>query len=486
MKIKIFNITKIFFAVLAMLPFTACDNDDLVPEFTLQEASEQVAFLNSVSPEYLLSAETSNNIAERFVWNEPNFGVPTGISYSVEGSISETFATIDYESGVISETNHAVIVSALMGIALDETLLDLDTDPNTTDNDGNPNNTGKMYFRVKAFVGSGQGQDAKESISETVVLNITLIEDTGAGSGIEKSTWGVVGSGYNAWGAPDGPLDAPFYTTAVPGVIVSYVNLLTGQIKFRENNTWGGDLGDANLDGILDTDDNNNIDVVAGDYKITINTNDNSYTIEEFSWGIVGSGFNNWGSGGLDAKLYYDYITDTFKASVKLFDGFIKFRPLNTWSGDLGDANLDGILDSDSDNNIPVTEGHYLITVNLNDNSYTIETAPVWGVVGSGYNNWGGDEWDHDGDAGTPDVKVSDAALTEIQPGVWFAENISLIDGQIKFRADNTWGGDLGDANLDNILDSDDNNNIDVVAGNYVITIDFNDADGPKYRLGKR
>ena len=25
-----------------------------------------------------------------------------------------------------------------------------------------------------------------------------------------------------------------------------------------------------------------------GDYKITINTNDNSYTIEEFSWGIVG------------------------------------------------------------------------------------------------------------------------------------------------------------------------------------------------------
>ena len=486
MKIKIFNITKIFFAVLAMLSFTACDNDDLLPEFTLQEASEQVAFLNSVSAEYLLSAETSNNIAERFVWNEPNFGVPTGISYSVEGSISETFASIDYESGVISETNHAVIVSALMGIALDETLLNLDTDPNTTDDDGNPNNTGKMYFRVKAFVGSGQGQDAKESISETIVLNITLIEDTGVGSGIEKSTWGVVGSGYNNWAAADGPLDAPFYTTSSPGVIVSYVNLLDGQIKFRENNQWGGDLGDANLDGVLDADPDNNIDVTAGDYKITINTNDNSYTIEPFSWGIVGSGFNNWGSGGLDAKLYYDYTTDTFKASVKLFDGDIKFRPLNTWSGDLGDANLDGVLDADPDNNIAVTEGHYLITLNLNDNSYTIEAAPVWGVVGSGYNNWGGDEWDHDGDAGTPDEKVSDAALTEIQPGVWFAENITLLDGEIKFRADNTWSGDLGDANLDNFLDSDDNNNIVVTAGNYVITIDFNDAGGPKYLLGKR
>ncbi len=485
MKINFYNISKIFVAVFAILTFTACDNDDFLPEFTLQEASEQVSFLNSVEQEYLLSTQTGNNIAERFVWNQPNFGVPTGIGYSVEGSISETFSSIEYESGVISETNHAVFVKALMAIAVDETLLALDTDPNTTDDDGNPNNTGKIYFRVKAFVGSGSGQDAIESISEMLILNISLIEETGEGSGIEISTWGVVGSGYNNWAAADGPLDAPFYTTKTPGVIVSYVNLLTGQIKFRENNQWGGDLGDANLDGILDTDDNNNIDVTAGDYKITINTNDNSYTIVPFSWGVVGSGFNNWGAIA-DAKLYYDYTTDTFKASVKLFDGEIKFRPLNTWSGDLGDANLDGILDADSNNNIAVTEGHYLITLNLNDNSYSIEAAPVWGVVGSGYNNWGGDEWDHDGDAVTPNEKVSDAALTEIQPGVWFAENITLLDGEIKFRADNTWSGDLGDANLDNFLDSDDNNNIAVTAGNYVITIDFNDAGGPKYLLGKR
>jgi len=224
-----------------------------------------------------------------------------------------------------------------------------------------------------------------------------------------------------------------------------------------------------------------------------------SYTIEEFSWGIVGSGFNNWGNAAnhdgdedtpeinmSDAKLYYDYTTDTFKASVKLFDGLIKFRPLNTWSGDLGDANLDGVLDADAENNIAVTEGHYLVTLDLKDNSYTIEEAPVWGVTGSGFNNWGNNSWDHDGDAGTPDVAVSDAALTEIQPGVWFAENITLLDGDIKFRADNTWSGDVGDANLDNILDSDADNNIAVTAGNYVITIDFNNVDGPKYLLGKR
>ena len=382
------------------------------------------------------------------------------------------------DATIISSTDGnelAVTIGQMLGFA---GTAGLDNDPNTE----NPN-TGQLYFRIKAFVGTDNGL---ETFSDVQALNVVLPEVVLGGGAFEIASWGVVGSGYNNWAAADGPKDAPFYTTALPGVIVSYVNLLDGEIKFRENNQWGGDLGDANLDGVLDADPDNNITVTAGDYKITINTNDMSYTIEPFSWGIVGNGYNNWGGGGPDAKLYYDYTTDTFKASVKLFTGFIKFRPLNTWSGDVGDANLDGILDSDADNNIAVTEGHYLVTVDFKDNSYTIEAAPVWGAVGSGFNNWGGDMWNHDGDDGTPDEPVSDAALTEIQPGVWFAENITLLDGQIKFRADNTWSGDLGDLTLDNILDSDADNNSDVTAGNYVISIDFNDPAGPKYLLGKR
>src|SRR5690606_17134380 len=126
-----------------------------------------------------------------------------------------------------------------------------------------------------------------------------------------------------------------------------------------------------------------------GNYKITIDTNDNSYTIEEFSWGIVGSAYNDWGATP-DAKFYYDYTTDTFKVGLRLIDGEIKFRFNNTWGGDLGDANGDGILDADPDNNIAVTEGHYTITFNLNDNSYSIVEDSVWGIVGSGYNDWGG------------------------------------------------------------------------------------------------
>jgi len=454
MKIKIFNITKIFFAVVVMLSFTACENDDLVPEFTLQEASEQVVLLNTVSDEYFLSPETSNNIAERFVWNKVDFGVPTEISYSVEWSLTDDFSTIINSSGLITENNFAVTVATLLDIALDEDLLGLDRDPNTED----PGNTGIIYFRVKAFAGTGQGQDAKESISETIVLNINLIEETGQGSGIELSTWGIVGSATpNAW---DGP-DIPFYTTSQNNVIVAYATLVDGQIKFRENNTWGGDFGDVEPDGILDQESDNNIEVTAGTYKITINWNDNSYTIEEFYWGLVGSATPNaWD--GPDVKLSYDYTTDTFKAVAQLVDGQMKFRMNDTWGGDFGDVEPDGILDQESDNNIEVTAGYYLITANFNTLEYSIEETEIWGVVGSATPN----AWDGPDTKFTPDFT---------NPGVWTLKNMTLTDGQIKFRPNDTWGNDYGDVEPDGILDQESDNNINVTAGTYNITINWND-----------
>ncbi|MDD7887844.1 SusE domain-containing protein [Flavivirga sp. 57AJ16] len=447
------NIKILSLLIIAVIGFISCDqDDDLV--FVAQEPAEGISFSNSFLDAYTLTVAASNNIGERFTWEDANFGVPTNVSYELENSILGDF-TDAATLGTTTGNEIAITIGQMLSFA---EAAGLDSDPNTE----NPN-TGQLYFRIKAFVGT----DGPESYSNTQELTVVLPEIVEGGGAFEVASWGIVGSGYNNWGAF---ADGKFYTTSTPGVIVSYVNLVDGEIKFRENNTWGGDLGDATGDGILDADPDNNIAVTAGDYKITINTNDNSYTIEPFSWGIVGSGYNNWGETP-DAKLYYDYTTDTFKVGVRLVDGEIKLRMNNEWGSDLGDANSDGVLDADADNNIAVTEGHYLVTVDLKDNSYAIEPATLWGAVGSGYNNWG---------------ETPDASLTEIQPGVWFAENVTLLDGEIKFRQNNEWNGDYGDANSDNILDQDADNNIAVEAGNYVINIDFNDPSGPVYYLGKR
>ena len=408
------NIRIIGLLIIALIGLNSCDQeDDLV--FTAQEPTEGINFSNTFLEEYVLTVAASKNLGERFTWNDANFGVPTNVTYELENSILGDFTdatTISTTSG----NELAVTIGQMLGFA---EAAGLDNDPDTD----NPN-TGELYFRIKASVGIDNGLPTYSNIQElTVVLPEIVV---GGGGAFEIASWGVVGSS----------------------------------------------LGDANNDGVLDTDNDNNIAVTAGNYKITIDTNNNAYTIEPFSWGVVGSGYNDWGSAGPDAKFYYDYTTDTFKVGVKLLDGEIKFRMNNAWDVALGDATADGVLDTDADNNIASVAGHYLITLNLNDNTYTVESANIYGVVGSGFNDWGG--------AGP------DAALTEIQPGVWFAENITLLDGEIKFRQNNAWDVSYGDATGDNILDTDSDNNIASTAGNYVISIDFNDPEGPKYLLGKR
>ena len=51
MKNKFLTITKLLFAIIASTLFIGCENDDFVPEFTVQEVSEQVTFTNTASGE---------------------------------------------------------------------------------------------------------------------------------------------------------------------------------------------------------------------------------------------------------------------------------------------------------------------------------------------------------------------------------------------------------------------------------------------------
>ena len=425
--------------LIAAISFNACQQDDDL-EFVAQQQGN-FEFTNTFLQQYVLSPEsnTNNNIGILFVWESANFDAPTTITYQIQNSIIGDFTDVTNVGAQTSENQKTLTIGELKALATAAGY----TAPAE----------GMLHFRIRAFV--GEPSSTIETFSSVQSINIVMPEaSNGGGSGITPSTWGVVGSGYNNWGAF---ADAPFYTTATDGVIVSYVTLLTGEIKFRQNNTWGGDLGDATGDGVLDADPDNNIAVTEGNYKITINTNNNEYSIEPFSWGIVGSGYNNWGNAGPDAKFYYDYTSDSFKVGVRLVNGEIKIRPNNTWGGDLGDSDDDGILDTNPDNNIAVTEGHYTISFNPNDNSYSIVEDDIWGLVGSGYNDWGN---------GGPDF-----SLTKIGEDMYIGDIATIVDGELKFRINNTWGGDLGDANGDGVLDADPDNNIAVTAGLYRVVL---------------
>jgi hypothetical protein len=441
------NLKILGLLIIALLGFNSCETQDDVV-FIAQE-TEGFVFTNSTQANYILTTGTASNLAERFTWNNADFEVPTNITYELQRSIMGDFSDLV----VLGSTNGnelAVTIGQMMSIA---TEAGLDANPNTAEP-----NTGAFSVRLRAYVGNG---GSTEVFSDVKTISVELLENTGGGSGITPSTWGVVGSGYNNWGAF---ADGVFYTTSTADVFVAYVTLVTGEIKFRENNDWGNNFGDTGADGTLDAG-GDNIAVTAGNYKITLNLSNNTYTMEAFSWGVVGSGYNDWGNAGPDAKFYYDYTTDTFKVGVKLLTGDIKFRMNNTWVTDFGDTGADGTLDAGGDN-IAVTAGHYTISLDFNAGTYSIDTDDVWGVVGSGYNNWGA----------TPDF-----ALTETEPDVWVGDIATFVAGEIKFRINNDWGTNYGDTGADGTLD-DGGDNIAVTAGLYRVKLDL--ANGT-YKLNK-
>ncbi|WP_027125971.1 SusF/SusE family outer membrane protein [Gelidibacter mesophilus] len=448
---KNFKILTLF--ILAMVGLNSCETDDDIV-FIAQESGEFV-ITNTLLPEYILKSSTGSNLGERFTWSNADFGVPTNVSYDLQRSIAGDFSDAVLV-GTTTGNEIAMIIGQMMTIA---TEAGLDANPSTPEP-----NTGAFSVRIRAY--AGNSGSATEVFSDVKTISVVLQEATSGGSEITKSTWGIVGSAApNGW---DGP-DAPFYTTSESNVIAAYVTLIDGQIKFRENNSWGGDFGDIDMDGVLDQEGDNNIDVTAGTYKITIDWNDNTYTLEKFYWGIVGSATPN-GWDGPDTKLQYDFNTDSFKTVVQLTDGELKFRMNDTWGGDYGDLDLDGILDQENENNIKVTAGYYLITANFNTLEYSIEPTEIWGAVGSSTPNG----WDGPDSKFTPDFS---------NPGIWTLKNFTLKDGQIKFRTNDAWGNDYGDLELDGVLDKENENNINVTARTYTTTLDFSDSEKPTYSI---
>ncbi|MCF8273659.1 MAG: SusE domain-containing protein [Flavobacteriaceae bacterium] len=432
--------------IVAIFSFNSCEKDELV--FTAQAPGE-FAFTNDFLSEYILTSTTSANIGERFTWDSQSFEVSTAVTYELQGSIIGDFTDMTV-IGSTSGNDIAVTVGKLLSMAA---TAGLDNDPNS-----DALNTGDVYFRLRAY----SGNNAIETLSAVQTLTLVLPEivDNGGGSGISISSWGVVGSGYNNWGAFE---DAPFYTTNVADVYVAYVTLIDGAIKFRQDNAWDNNFGDTDADGTLDAG-GTDIVVTAGTYKITIDLGGNTYTMEEYSWGVVGSAYNNWGSDGPDAKFYYDYTTDTFKVGVKLLDGAMKIRLNNDWGTNFGDTGADGTLEDGGDD-IVVTAGHYLITVDLNAGTYTAVATDVPGVVGSAYNNWGADG--------------PDFSLTEISAGLYVGDIITLVDGAFKFRMNNDWGVNYGDTGADGTIDEGGD---DIVATVGMYRVILNTTEGT-YKL---
>lgn len=399
---------------------------------------------------FVLSVANNDVVALTMGWNDPilDSSLNVDVEYVVEADLPGSDFANAVEVTKVKNTNSISLTNIQLNRVALEAGIPVDT-------------AGDLEMRVRAIITDTNTNEVLERITSKVTINVTTyltVLDL-------SSTWGIIGSAANDWGATP---DLPFFKTDVDGVLVAYVNLIDGEIKFRENSDWANNYGgDSSTGGAL-VSGGSNIAVTAGSYKITMDLNNLTYSIESFSLGLVGSATeNSWD--GPDMMMQYDQYSDVFRAIVTLTDGEMKFRLNNDWGTNWGDDGVDGTADAGGAN-IVITAGNYIVTFDMKDLTYTLEKIDnIWGLVGSGApNGWDG-----------PDAQFT-RDWSKPFNDIWILENVAVTAGEVKFRANNAWDINYGDNGNDGTLEAG-GANIPTDAGTFTFVLDFSDPNAPTY-----
>ena len=285
--------------------------------------------------------------------------------------------------------------------------------------------------------------------------DITFNSNTGAYYFSVHSDIGILGSA-----APFGwDKDVNLHQDATD-TNVYHINLTlgAGEAKFRLNDDWAVNWGANSFPTGTGTQNGPNIPVSpGGDYNITFNksTGDYSFVLTSFSSvGIVGSatpGGNN------PTPMSAASGVGNWTATEVLVDGVLNFVGDTTaasWGGTdfpSGTATLGGPA-------ISIPAGRYLINFNSVTLAYSFEAVEYYATVGIiGSATAGG--WDND----------TDMQLNPLGDSTDWQLRAVLLDGELKFRANDDWAVNWGGAGFPIGVAERDGVNIPVVAGEYNI-----------------
>lgn len=368
----------IFVALLSVLGFNACSEDDDFT-FVARPNPEGIAFENTFLESYPLSVANGDNLAERFVWNKTDFGVPSPVKYELQASTTEAFEAEEVVASDLTTNNYGVTVSYLLNLAGQA---GLDNDPDTE-----APNTGSLYFRVKAYVGDAGGDT--EQLSSVIALPIVLTEDSEGG--VEMKPLMFLVGDVTAAGWSENNNNTPLFRDGENDQIFSFTGRFAGSGDtegFKILETLGEWQPQWGLDGAALS----NSDLLGGDpsafpvstdgyYSLSINKEDMSYTFEAYdaaaaptygSIGILGDATAD----GWDADQ--DLTPTAFDPhiwvieGIELTDGHVKFRVGDLWDVSWGATTPLSGQGSLGGPDIPVTAGVYNVWFNDLDGRYIL------------------------------------------------------------------------------------------------------------------
>jgi starch-binding outer membrane protein SusE/F len=301
--------------------------------------------LDNVSGTFEFTEDQQANVFQTFSWSEADFGFPSATVYTLQID----FAGNNFANAVdlvkTPETNAEITVGAL-----NQKLLTMGAKTNMpTDFD----------FRVTALV--NDNVDALVSNVTTVAIQPFKVEIIYPSLYLPGNYQAA--SGYTSDWSPDKAQQ--IYSVKQDEKYEGYVNMAGAGImfKFTDGPNWDLNWGDDGGDGTLDQ---NGADIPvpeSGYYRIKADLNNMTYSIMKTHWGVIGSATpTGWDS---DQDMTYDMETKTWRVTLNLVEGEIKFRANDDWALNYGDDNFDGTLE-EGGANIPISAaGNYTIILNL-------------------------------------------------------------------------------------------------------------------------
>jgi starch-binding outer membrane protein SusE/F len=239
------------------------------------------------------------------------------------------------------------------------------------------------------------------------------------------------------------------------------IGLIAGEVKFRQDDGWDINWGDAAFPIGIGTQGGPNVPIPQeGLYMVTFNSLTGAYTFSVASdIGIIGTATP--GVWAYDTNMFPDLTDSThtqYSLIINLVAGEAKFRQDDDWAINWGAVDFPigvGLLGGA---NIPVpATGKYKVLFNKGTGAYSFEEIVDFttiGLIGSATGSW--------------DV---DTSMTKNagNPDLWNL-NIALLDGEVKFRANDAWAFSWGDTTFPSGIALPGGPNIPVTAGDYKVT----------------
>lgn len=322
----------------------SCETDGQLT--TLKAASFPSSFEVS-SSEIVLTEETAEDQALLVSWPAVTFPIAAPVTYAIQfdlvNDISGTQAWQKAKRIVVGED------------VLSKSFLDRDLNKIATDLGLPIDVPGQLAVRIEATMD-------RKIYSNTTTITVTPYE--------KSVVFGQIympGAYQGDWNV-DTALALPEISK---GIYQGYVTVLPGYgpvFKLNTGRNWEQFYGAGATNNDLKNMSTTDFALPGeGSYQVKVNLNTLKWSSIVYSWGVVGDGT----PGGWDTStpMNYDYQAKTWKVTVNLIPGNVKFRLNNDWAINYGSKNnTDFVAHLDNSGAHYIGEaGSYEITFQIND-----------------------------------------------------------------------------------------------------------------------